>query len=210
MYLPPLQPITNSELYVCGDVDIHPSAAIAAGVILKAAPNSRIVIGEGVCLGMGTILNACFGDIEIENGAVLGAGVLIVGTGKIGRHACIGAATTIFNASVRSMSSIAGGSLLGDLSRQVEMLADPETENVERIDREISSTPPEIFTESATLLEEENAPSEPESAKKEETKVSEEKLKVPIVGQIYINQLLLTLFPQGQSSKRPHSNNDRE
>jgi carbon dioxide concentrating mechanism protein CcmN len=192
MYLPPLQPVSNSDIYICGDVIIHPSAAIAAGVILKAAPNSRIVIGEGVCLGMGTILNASQGIIEVENGAVLGAGVLIIGEGKIGHHACIGTATTIFNASVEPMQVITGSSLIGDVSRK-------EIENDGHLEPEIDS---KISSQEFNSNDEEASLTEPETtveAANGETKNSQDVEKKPIFGQIYVNQLLVTLFPQSQN-----------
>jgi carbon dioxide concentrating mechanism protein CcmN len=76
MYLPPLQPVSNSKIRISGDVKIHPSAVLAPGVILQAAPNSSIVIGAEVCIGMGAILNAYQGCIEIESGAILGSGAV--------------------------------------------------------------------------------------------------------------------------------------
>ncbi len=117
MYLPPLQPIASSDIQLCGDVEIHPTASIAPGVILKAAPNSRIVIGADVCLGMGVIISAYNGSIEIDAGVTLGSGVLIIGSSKIGANACIGTTTTIFNASIASMTVINPGSIIGDNSR---------------------------------------------------------------------------------------------
>lgn len=117
MYLPPLQPIANSEIQICGDVEIHSTASIAPGVILKAAPNSRIVIGPDVCLGMGVILNAYNGSIELKAGATLGSGVLIIGSSQIGTNACIGTTTTIFNTSVAAMAVVNPGSIIGDHSR---------------------------------------------------------------------------------------------
>jgi carbon dioxide concentrating mechanism protein CcmN len=107
------------DTYIHGDVIIHPSAVLAPGIILQAATNSRIVIGAGVCLGMGSILQVSEGILEIEAGANLGAGFLMVGQGKIGANACIGAATTVFNYSVAPGQVIASGSILGDTSRQV-------------------------------------------------------------------------------------------
>lgn len=118
MYLPPLQPVSNSDIRVCGDVIIHPTASIAPGVILQAAPNSSIVIEAEVCIGMGAIINAYQGLIKIESGAILGSGVLIIGAGKIGTNACIGSATTIFNASVSPLTVIVPGSIVGDTSRK--------------------------------------------------------------------------------------------
>ena len=119
MYLPPLQAINNADIYQTGDVTVDSSAIIGIGVILQAAPNCRIAIGAGACLGMGTILNACEGTIEIEPGAVLGAGVLIVGQGKVGANASIGAVSTIFNASIEPMQVLAAGSVLGKIGAKV-------------------------------------------------------------------------------------------
>ncbi|MTJ48065.1 transferase [Dolichospermum sp. UHCC 0259] len=107
------------DAHIHGDVIIHPSAVIAPGVILQAATNSTIVIGAGVCLGMGSILQVSEGLLEIEAGANLGAGFLMVGEGKIGANACIGAATTVFNCSVAPGQVIPSGSILGDTSRQI-------------------------------------------------------------------------------------------
>lgn len=131
MYLPPLQPIANSEIQICGDVEIHPSASIAPGVILKAASNFRIVIGADVCLGMGVIISASNGSIEIDAGVTLGSGVLIIGSGKIGANSCIGTTTTIFNASINPMTVINPGSIIGDNSRSWQ-----EDNNCSAIDQE--------------------------------------------------------------------------
>jgi len=119
MYLPPLQAVNNADLYQIGDVTVDPSAVIGIGVILQAAPNCRIIIGAGACLGMGTIINACEGTIEIAAGAVLGSGVLMVGQGKVGANASIGAVSTIFNASIEPMKVLAAGSVMGESQAQV-------------------------------------------------------------------------------------------
>lgn len=119
MYLPPLQPVSNSKIRICGDVTIHPTASIAPGVIIQAAPESSIVIEAEVCIGMGSIINAYQGSIKLERGAILGPGALVIGSGTIGTNACIGSATTIFNTSVSPMAVIVSGSLIGDESRQL-------------------------------------------------------------------------------------------
>jgi len=113
MYLPPLQPVANSEVRICGDVEIHPSASIAPGVVLQATSNSRIIIGVDVCLGMGVIINAHNGDVEICDGATLGSGVLIVGYSHVGKNACLGTSTTVFNSSVETMKVVPPGSIIG-------------------------------------------------------------------------------------------------
>jgi carbon dioxide concentrating mechanism protein CcmN len=119
MNLPPLQAISNSHFHVSGDVTIDPNAVIAPGVILQADPNSQLVIASGVCIGMGAILHAYQGRLELGTGANLGAGVLVIGEGKIGANACIGSATTIFNSSVEGGQVVPPGSLLGDRGRQI-------------------------------------------------------------------------------------------
>ena len=173
MYLPPLQPIANSEIQICGDVEIHPSASIAPGVILKAATNSRIVIGADVCLGMGVILCADSGSIEIEVGVTLGSGVLIIGTSKIGANACIGTTTTIFNASVAAMTVISPGSLIGDHSRSWQ--EEEEVNKPSNISEQVIDSKTKIFSNSKqTTLDNNNLTSAPgleneASATKEET-----------------------------------------
>ncbi|MDZ7962078.1 MAG: transferase [Aulosira sp. DedQUE10] len=118
MSVPPLRLSNNFDSYISGEVIIHPSAVLAPGVILQAALNSKIIIGPGVCIGMGSILQIHEGTLEIEAGANLGAGFLMVGQGKIGTNTCIGSATTVFHCSVAPEQVIPPGSILGDISRR--------------------------------------------------------------------------------------------
>jgi len=115
----------HTNVYVSGDVSIDETAAIAPGVILQACGEGRIIIKAGACLGMGTVLTANQGTIEIGEGAILGAGVLIVGYGKISDRVCIGSASTVIETSVENEQLISPGSLLGDSSRQ-ESLSDTQ------------------------------------------------------------------------------------
>ncbi|ACK69812.1 carbon dioxide concentrating mechanism protein [Gloeothece citriformis PCC 7424] len=243
MHLPPVQPVSLSEIYVSGDVIIHDSAVVAPGTILQAAPNSRIIIGPGACIGMGVILNACQGAIEIETGAVLGSGVLMIGAGKIGKNACIGSLTTIYNRSVEPMVIISAGSLIGDSSRQINPvngngippqanssvsnsqenrledlppqrdqspLTDPSEFQPELKEPELDpwTTEPSIdYSQTASTSDSVKSNSngtQPEPVTDTEVEVSpqsnvmdseEPSKQAPVVGQIYINQLLLTLFP---------------
>jgi carbon dioxide concentrating mechanism protein CcmN len=211
IYLPPPQPVLNKDIRISGDVEIHPTASLAPGVILQAAPNNRIVIGADVCIGMGAILNACHGSIEIEHGAILGAGVLIIGTSKIGNHACIATSTTIFQSNVAAMAVIEPGSIIGDLSRQINLnqnqhnsQAGVHTSNHADHGQKTSSknnskTPPQpkVTPNSPT---EQNSVSSPQ-VERVETGVepTRETKKVPVVGQVYINELLVTLFPHKKS-----------
>ncbi|MBD2343739.1 transferase [Anabaena subtropica] len=127
MSVPPLRLHNNLESYISGEVTIHPSAVIAPGVILQAAANSKIIIGAGVCIGMGSILQVNEGSIEVEAGASLGAGFLMVGQGKIGMNACVGAATTLFNCSIAPGLVVPPGSIVGDTTRQIDTTEMPES-----------------------------------------------------------------------------------
>ena len=126
MHVPTLPLTSNSHIYVEGDVSIDSSAVIAQGVILQAAPDSKIIIAAGVSIGMGSILHAQGGTLEVEASANLGAGVLVVGKGKIGKNACIGSVTTIWNHSVEPWEVVPAASILGDQGRQITGISDSE------------------------------------------------------------------------------------
>jgi carbon dioxide concentrating mechanism protein CcmN len=230
-----LQLSDRFDTHIYGDVIIHPSAVLAPGIILQAATNSRIVIGAGVCLGMGSILQVNEGILEIEAGANLGAGFLMVGQGKIGANACIGAATTVFNYSVAPGQVIASGSILGDTSRQVVEASaeEPESSNSqpekpEKQEQVISSTQLSVaafleFQHQSTPVEETAVVSDstseettlPESTEEcsDHLKPSESNLEThnifgtQIYGQGSINRLLSTLFPHRQSLGNQNSDN---
>jgi len=119
MHLLSLQPPSTTDAYVSGDVVIHHSAVIAPGVLLQADPNSQISIAAGVCIGMGAVLHSIDGRLEVGAGANLGAGVLLVGTCKIGEQACIGSASTIMNASISRGQVVPSGSLIGEFRDRV-------------------------------------------------------------------------------------------
>lgn len=208
MSLPPVQPISRSEFYINGDVTIDESAIVAAGVILRAAPNSQIIIGAGACLGMGTILTAYQGVIAIGAGAILGTGVLIVGRGEIGENACIGSTTTIFNASVAAMSIVKSGSLIGDTSRQITIevsatASEPERPPLPEPQPVVSQVSPVPSVEEAVAetvaspwdSEEMVAEASPAETR-EQASTTNQPNQASVVGKVYINQLLVTLFPE--------------
>ncbi len=143
MSVPLLRLSNNFDSYISGEVTIHPSAVLAPGVILQAAVNSKIIIGPGVCIGMGAILQVHEGTLEVETGANLGAGFLMVGKGKIGANACIGAATTVFNCSVEPGQVIAPGSILGDTSRQIAQTAQTKQPESSTNNPTATSAPPQ-------------------------------------------------------------------
>jgi len=195
----PLRLSNNFDSYISGEVTIHPSAVLAPGVILQAILNSKIIIGAGVCIGMGTILQVHEGTLEVEAGANLGAGFLMVGNGKIGANACIGAGTTVFYCSVQPGQVVPPGSILGDTSRQVKMAESStnqepgETEPMIRTTQISASAFVEIKDQPPTTSPETSQPEPPNS------------FGTQIYGQGSVNRLLVTLFPHRQSLSTPNS-----
>jgi carbon dioxide concentrating mechanism protein CcmN len=116
-YLPPLEPIGDFRSYVCGDVVIDQTAAIASGVLIQADQGGKITIAAGVCIGMGAVLHAQGGLLEIGAGANLGAGVLVYGTSKIGEGACIGASSSIVRAVIGKGAIVPPCSLISGLEQ---------------------------------------------------------------------------------------------
>ncbi|NJM71257.1 MAG: transferase [Scytonema sp. RU_4_4] len=212
MSVPPLRPSYDFDSYISGEVTIHPSAVLAPGVILQAAPNSKIIIGPGVCIGMGSILQVHEGTLEVEAGANLGAGFLMVGKGKIGANACIGAATTIFNCSVESGQVIAGGSVLGDTSRRISespMQAEETTQSKSSITEPTSSS---TESENGTGRQQGRQRNKEELVSKSSSPPSsppdptqDSQISTYIYGQQSIQKLLVTLFPHKQSLNEPTS-----
>lgn len=214
MYLPPPQPALNHDIRVSGDVEIHPTASLAPGVILQAAPNSRIVIGADACIGMGVIINAYQGAIEIGSGAILGSGVLIIGKCKIGDNCCIGTSTTIFQKDVAAMKVVEPGSIIGDASRSVELEPDNSQNNGFK-----TKSPTSHFNSNSKSTSDRvnsNRISKPEvaaSSDRNSASVSPDsveptiqKPKDSVVGQVYINELLVTLFPYKKGANSDSQN----
>jgi carbon dioxide concentrating mechanism protein CcmN len=195
MYSPSLQlqPISHSHYYVSGDVTIHDSAAIAPGVLLQADPNSRIIIGAGVCIGIGSILHAHQGTLEIGQGANIGAEVLLIGKGRIGAKACIGSATTVLNSDVQLGQVIPPGSLIGDTS--------PPIEEMEVTDTVITGEP----------APETELPTSPASDAATEEVVTDmpQNAGVQVFGQVYVNNLLVKMFPHAQHFRQNLSPDDQ-
>ncbi|HEY9647500.1 MAG TPA: hypothetical protein V6C88_14080 [Chroococcidiopsis sp.] len=107
------QPARGDIAYIVyGDVTVDETAAIAPGVLLQADPGSRLVIAAGVSIGMGAILHANQGTLEIGAEAVIGASALIIGGGRIGDRACIGASSTLVHCSVAPNQVIAANTVL--------------------------------------------------------------------------------------------------
>lgn len=136
MHLPPLEPPISDRYFTSGEVTIAADVVIAPGVLLIAEAGSRIEISSGVCIGLGSVLHARGGAIVIQAGALLAAGVLIVGQSVVGRQACLGPSTTLMDVSVEAGGVTAPGSLLSGQASQSQTapsaasrtsVSDPET-----------------------------------------------------------------------------------
>jgi carbon dioxide concentrating mechanism protein CcmN len=146
-YLPPLEPIGDFRSYVCGDVVIDQTAAIASGVLIQADLGGRITIAAGVCIGMGAVLHAQGGLLEIGAGANLGAGVLVYGTSKIGEGACIGASSSIVRAVIGKGAIVPPCSLISGLEQSsAEKEASPEIAQELEINNNYTSPTNHSFT----------------------------------------------------------------
>jgi carbon dioxide concentrating mechanism protein CcmN len=170
---------------------------------------------------MGVILSVDRGVIEIERGAALGSGVLVIGASKIGNNACVGTATTIFQASVTAMTVISPGSLIGDTSRQPkpkesdrEAKTEPSQNNVESNVSANNGQKPKFTNKARKPQNEQNGsqPSEPDSDVVSSEGAVPSKTDT-VVGKVYIDRLMMTLFPYKKSldseSQTDRSNGSR-
>jgi carbon dioxide concentrating mechanism protein CcmN len=209
IYLPPPQPTINKDIRISGDVEIHPTASLAPGVILQAAPEHKIIVGADACIGMGAIINAAQGSIEIGSGAILGAGVLIIGASKIGSNCCIGTSTTIFQSDVATMVVIEPGSIIGDGSRQADKNSHKQSEtqssknskNVNHVGVKYDSKSDSVDKPQHQSVQNSNYVPDSPSVTPVETATQNplNQNKKPVVGQLYINELLITLFPHNKT-----------
>lgn len=183
----PLQPPSHHHPgFTWGKVRVDPSATIAPGVVLQATNNSSIIIEAGVCIGLGVVITAYKGQIILNQGVVLGAGVLVIGAMEIGADTCIGRASTILNTSIPSEQAIAAYSVVGDQSRPPEDSQGNPNINGGKTQSNNESSPGQDPTRS----------SKSETAPPSQTRGIDS--KSPVIGQVYVNELLLTIFPHHQ------------
>jgi carbon dioxide concentrating mechanism protein CcmN len=194
MSLPPLQlrPISTSHFYTSGDVIIQDGVAIAPGVLIQADPDSRVIIKTGACIGIGSIVHAHQGTVEVGEGANVGAEVMLIGQVTIGASACIGSASTIFNSSIEWGQVVPPGSLIGDVSRQIEELQATDT-----VTYPASKEPQHSQATSAAAAVEATVVEAP--VKRVESS------GMNVYGQVYVNQLLVKMFPNSHRSDNPVS-----
>ncbi|NEO88383.1 MAG: carbon dioxide concentrating mechanism protein, partial [Spirulina sp. SIO3F2] len=135
MSLQPIHLPDYPHVRIIGDVHIDPTAAIAPGTILHAAPGCQIILSGGVCLGMGVIIKAYGGQIQLDEGVSLGPGVLIMGPSHLGSNACIGGMSTLWHTTIEALAVIPAGTVVGDPTRQVNLLQiDSERPQTKKLD----------------------------------------------------------------------------
>ncbi|BFM40368.1 hypothetical protein [Synechocystis sp. LKSZ1] len=204
--------VSQSAYLVRGQITIHETAVIAPGTILQADPGYQVVIGAGVCIGRGSIIHAWGGPIILAPGAIIGPRCLVMGQVEVGQDACLGAEVTLWNTAVAERALIPPKSLLGDPSRPQQEIP-PLLEETVSIpspwdsEAEHPVSPPEATPESLAsedVIVELSPPATEEAplAEREELKPERSPEKPPVVGQVYINQLLVTLFPERNLFKK--------
>lgn len=198
-----LHPISTSHYYTSGDVTIQAGVAIAPGVLIQADPESRVVIKAGACIGIGVILHAHDGVVEIGEGANIGAEALLVGQVQVGAKACIGAATTIFNSNVESGQIIPPGSLIEDTRHLVQELKAtdtvvyPDSESVHASLSNENNSAANATESSVTDLSMTDAADENSQAS-----------EINVYGQVYVNRMFVRMFPNHPRSQSVEPNEE--
>ena len=174
------EPRAIGDYYIGANVEIAPDVAIAAGVVLEAAPGAQLVIASGVCIGMGVIVQAAGGKLVLGAGVNLGSGVLIVGWGLVGPHACIGAESSLFNPQIAAGGVLTARSLHGIPGTDTDISAASNGQVA-------SSAHPSNEPEAAEAAN--NGAAEPQS---DEEGLAPSRI---VYGREQLTQLMKTLFP---------------
>jgi carbon dioxide concentrating mechanism protein CcmN len=115
----PMTPI-NRPAVISGDVTVHPTANVASGVLLHADPGSQLIVGVGACIGAGCILHAHTGTLFIGDGVILGMGTLVFGTTQVGERSCIGADSSLIDVLIAPNTVLPPNSLVDFYSSSSE------------------------------------------------------------------------------------------
>jgi carbon dioxide concentrating mechanism protein CcmN len=118
--LPVAMPLNNRPAVISGDVTVHPTANIGSGVLLHADPGSQLVVGVGACIGAGCILHAHTGTLFIGDGVILGMGTLVFGTTQVGERSCVGADSSLIDVSIAPNTVLPPNSLIDSYSSSSE------------------------------------------------------------------------------------------
>jgi carbon dioxide concentrating mechanism protein CcmN len=118
--IPLPMPPSNRPAVISGDVTVHPTANIGNGVLLHANPGSQLIIGVGACIGAGCILHAHTGTLFIGDGVILGMGTLVFGPTQVGERSCIGADSSLIDVSIAPNTVLPPNSLIDSYSSSPE------------------------------------------------------------------------------------------
>jgi carbon dioxide concentrating mechanism protein CcmN len=207
MHLPRSPLISDDHLYISGTVTLDASAAIAPNVMLQADPGCQLIIGAGVSIGSGCVLHAHNGTLEIDSGATVGSGVLILGSGKIGANACVGSRATLIDSSIEPDYTVPPGAIIGDPCGICEAARS----------RQQTSTPPNSTqsqngaTPSVAAQAPFQSPAEPSmatngAAPADQTVPAEKNGKAkPVHGQVYLERMMVMMFPHQHKLENPSS-----
>lgn len=204
MHLPRSPLISDANLYISGNVTIDPSAVIASNVMLQADPGCQLIIAAGASVGTGCVLHAYQGTLEIAQGATLGSGVLVIGKGKIGAYACIGTMATVISSDIAPDYAVPPGAVIGDQSaigvspssnssQANSAQANSAQANASKTDSFQSNSSP--ANSSSTNA----SPADPPSP------VEKPAPKSPVYGQVYLERMMVMMFPDRQKLENPSS-----
>ncbi|WP_008318012.1 hypothetical protein [Leptolyngbya sp. PCC 6406] len=193
----------TASVYVAGDVQIAADVAIAPGAVLQAAPGSQVVIATGVCLGAAVVIQARGGALSLEAGVTVGQGGLILGTGLLGKNACIGADSTLINPQIAPEQMVPARSLLGDPSPpqicSVSATAPGSPPETGALPDQSPHSPPQ--KEGTETLD----PNRAENGNLPPPEVGTLATHTVVYGREQVMQLIQTLFPHRQSLAVPES-----
>jgi carbon dioxide concentrating mechanism protein CcmN len=191
----------NRTAVISGDVTVHPTANIGSGVLLHADPGSQLIIGVGACVGAGCVIHAHTGTLFIGDGVILGMGTLVFGTTQVGERACIGADSSLIDVSIAPNTVVPPNSLLDSysLSSEYANAHPPDSVAVPGVAEKV--TPPVVESiDSVIPKSSEPSVSPPEPINSQPSKVSEPPMTLtinaPIYGKAGLERLLATLRNQ--------------
>jgi carbon dioxide concentrating mechanism protein CcmN len=199
--LPVAMPPPNRTAVISGDVTVHPTANIGSGVLLHADPGSQLIIGVGACVGAGCVIHAHTGTLFIGDGVILGMGTLVFGTTQVGERACIGADSSLIDVSIAPNTVVPPNSLIDSysLSSEYANAHPPENAAVPGVAEKVTAPVVESI-DSVIPKSSEPSVSPPEPINSQPSKVSEPPMTLtinaPIYGKAGLERLLATLRNQ--------------
>ncbi len=191
--LPVAMPPHNRTAVISGDVTVHPTANIGKGVLLHADPGSQLIIGVGACVGAGCVIHAHTGTLFIGDGVILGMGTLVFGTTQVGERACIGADSSLIDVSIAPNTVVPPNSLIDSYSLSAEYANAHPPDNV---------VAPEVAEPIDSVIPKPSEPSasNPEPVELPPLQVPEPPMTLtinaPIYGRAGLERLLATLRNQ--------------